>query len=70
MKYLIIIEKTQTGYSAYSPDVPGYVATGATRKDVEHTMRDVIQFHLEGLKTEGYELPKAHSYSKYLEVVG
>ena len=45
----IIIEPTRTGYSAYSPDVPGCIATGATRREVERTLREAIEFHLEGL---------------------
>ena len=67
MKYLIVIEKTETGYSAYSPDVIGCVATGATREEVEQAIHEALQFHLEGLKTEGYDLPSPHSYSKYVE---
>ena len=67
MKYLIVIEETETGYSAYSPDVPGCAATGATREEVEQTIRDALQFHLEGLQTEGYDLPAPRSYSKYVE---
>ena len=46
----IIIEPTGTGYSAYSPDLLGCVATGATREEVEHNMREAIEFHLEGLR--------------------
>ena len=67
MKYLIVIEKTETGYSAYSPDVLGCVATGATREEVEQAIRTALEFHLEGLKTEGYDIPPPHSYSKYIE---
>ncbi len=54
MKYLIVIEKTQTGYSAFSPDLDGCVATGSTRKEVEQAMKEAIEFHLEGLRQEGY----------------
>ena len=46
-KYLIVIEPTQTGFSAYSPDLPGCVSTGRTREEVEQNMRDAIAFHLE-----------------------
>jgi predicted RNase H-like HicB family nuclease len=67
MKYLIVIEETKTGYSAYSPDVPGCVATGATREEVEQAIRDALQLHLEGLKMEGYDSPAPRSYSKYVE---
>jgi predicted RNase H-like HicB family nuclease len=68
MKYLIVIEETSTGYSAFSPDLEGCVATGSTREEVERTMREAIEFHLEGLRKEGYEVPTPHSYSTYLEV--
>ncbi|GAH35372.1 unnamed protein product, partial [marine sediment metagenome] len=66
-RYLIVVEKTETGYSAYSPDLDGCVATGATRKEVEKTMREAIEFHLEGLKLEGLPVPEPHSFSSYLE---
>jgi len=46
-QFLIVIEKTDTGYSAYSPDVDGCVATGATREEVENNMREALQFHSE-----------------------
>jgi predicted RNase H-like HicB family nuclease len=68
MRYLIVIEKTGTGYSAYSPDIPGCVATGATRDQAEHEMRSAIAFHIEGLKSEGMALPMPHSSSSYIEV--
>jgi predicted RNase H-like HicB family nuclease len=49
-KYLIVIEPTPTGLSAYSPDLPGCVAAGITREDVEQNMREAIAFHLDGLR--------------------
>jgi predicted RNase H-like HicB family nuclease len=68
MKYLIVIEKTSTGYSAYSPDVDGCVATGATKNEVEKNMQKAIEFHFEGLSMEKQTIPKPCSYSNYLEV--
>ena len=68
MKYLIIIEKTNTGYSAYSPDLDGCIATGETPEKVEQNMREAIAFHLEGLQLEGIALPEAQAYSAYVEV--
>ncbi|MFH1623939.1 MAG: type II toxin-antitoxin system HicB family antitoxin [Pseudomonadota bacterium] len=68
MKYLIIIEKTDTGYSAYSPDLEGCIATGETGQDVEKSMRQAIEFHLEGLMDEGSPIPSPHSYSTYIEI--
>ena len=51
--YLIIVEGTQTGYSAYSPDLPGCVSTGRTPEDVEKNMREAIAFHVAGMNEEG-----------------
>jgi predicted RNase H-like HicB family nuclease len=68
MKYLIVIEATETGYSAYSPDLPGCVSTGETRIAAEQNMREAIEFHLEGLKLEGMEIPQPSTTSAYIEV--
>jgi predicted RNase H-like HicB family nuclease len=67
-KYLVIIEKTTTGYSAYSPDLEGCVATGTSREEVEKNMTESIQLHLEGLVEEGYLVPESKSYSRYIEM--
>jgi predicted RNase H-like HicB family nuclease len=58
MRYPIIIEKTNTGYSAYSPDLSGCVATGTTKAEVTQNMHEAIAFHLEGLRLEGLEIPQ------------
>lgn len=68
MKYLVIIEETETGFSAFSPDLPGCVATGSTREEVEGAMGEAVGFHLEGLREEGIEVPAPHTYSTYLDV--
>ncbi len=68
MQYLIIIEKTETGYSAYSPDLPGCVSTGATREEIEQNMHEAMEFHLDGLKLEGLEIPQPTTSSAYVEV--
>jgi predicted RNase H-like HicB family nuclease len=67
-RYLVIIEQTSTGLSAYSPDLPGCVATGATREEVEKEMREAIKFHLEGLRLEGETIPAPRSEATYCEV--
>jgi len=67
-KYLIVIEKTKTGYSAYSPDLDGCVATGKTRETVEREMRAAIAFHLEGMARSGEPIPEPHTYSAYVEI--
>ncbi len=68
MKYLIIIEKSETGYSAYSPDLAGCVSTGITAEETEMNMREAIEFHIDGLKEDGYDIPKPSSRSSYVEV--
>ncbi len=67
-RYLIIVEETPSGYSAYSPDIPGCVAAAFTRPEVEREMRDAIQFHIEGLRTAGKEVPTPRSEASYCEV--
>ena len=67
-KYLIVIEPTQTGFSAYSPDLPGCVSTGASRSEVEQNMREAIAFHLDGLREEGQAVPEPNAYSAYVEL--
>ena len=62
-KYLLVIEKTGTGYSAYSPDLPGCISTGATREEIEKNMEEAIEFHLDGLRQNGYPIPEPQSYS-------
>jgi predicted RNase H-like HicB family nuclease len=56
-KYLIIIEKTGTGYSAWVPDLPGCIATGRTKEMVEKYIFEAIRFHLEGLKESNLPIP-------------
>lgn len=67
-KYLIILEKTNTGYSAYSPDLQGCASTGHTREEVEANMREAIQFHIDGLKQEGYEVPEPSTDFSFVHV--
>jgi predicted RNase H-like HicB family nuclease len=68
MKYLVVIEKTQTDYSAYSPDVLGCVSTGATLEEVNENMQVAIEFHIDGLIEEDLEISKPFTYSTYVEV--
>lgn len=56
--YEIVLEQTQTGYSAYSPDLPGCVSTGRTRAKAEASMREAIEFHIQGLREEGFPVPE------------
>jgi predicted RNase H-like HicB family nuclease len=68
MTYLVVIEPTGTGFSAYSPDLPGCIATGATEHEVEREMREAMEFHVEGLKLEGYPVPEPSTRSAYIAI--
>ncbi len=68
MKYLIVIEETVNGYSAYSPDLPGCAAAGASLEETERNMRYAVEFHLEGLRAEGFEIPRPTTRSSYVEI--
>lgn len=68
MRYLVVIEPTDTGFSAYSPDLPGCVSTGTTAEETERNMREAIELHLEGLREEGYPIPEPGTSSAYVEV--
>ena len=67
-KYLIVIEKTDTGYSAFAPEIPGRGSVGDTKEEVERNIQEAIEFHLEGLREEGYKIPKPSSYSSYIDI--
>jgi predicted RNase H-like HicB family nuclease len=67
-RYLIIIEPTETGFSAYSPDLPGCVSTGASREEVQQNMREAIEFHLHGLREEGLPIPSPSVEAAFCEV--
>ncbi|MBM4054213.1 MAG: type II toxin-antitoxin system HicB family antitoxin [Planctomycetes bacterium] len=67
-RFLIVIEKTNDNYSAYSPDLPGCVATGAARDEVEQNMYEAIELHLQGLKEDGLSIPQPTSFAEYIAV--
>lgn len=67
MRYAIVIEKAGTNFSAYVPDLPGCVATGAMIQEVEVEIRDAIRFHLDGLREDGITLPLPSSLAEYVE---
>jgi predicted RNase H-like HicB family nuclease len=67
MRYAVVIEKTESNYSAYVPDLPGCIATGATREETEQQIRDAVRFHLEGLREDGAPIPEPTSTAEYVE---
>ncbi len=68
MRYLIIIETTQTGFSAYVPDLPGCIATGSSKDEMEKNIREAIEFHVEGLHEQGLTVPSPHTAAEYMEI--
>lgn len=66
-KYLVIIEKAENNFSAYSPDLPGCVATGSTRDEVEERMREAIHMHIDGMREDGLPVPEPSSVAEYIE---
>ncbi len=68
MKYLVILEPTGTGFSSYSPDLPGCISTGATRAECEQNMREAIAFHLDGLREDGESIPEPTTSAVVLDV--
>ncbi len=68
MRYAVVIEQAEGNYSAFVPDLPGCVATGNTLPEIEQQIREAIAFHLDGLREDGLEIPKALSTVDYVEV--
>ena len=69
MRYAIVIEKANGNYSVYVPDLPGCVATGATVEEAERSMREAIEFHLDGMREDGLRIPTPTSRVDYVDVV-
>jgi len=67
-RYLIVIEKANGNFSAYSPDLPGCVATGLTREETERNMEEAIRLHLDGLREDGLPLPEPAATAEYVQV--
>ncbi|MEJ7821797.1 MAG: type II toxin-antitoxin system HicB family antitoxin [Chitinophagaceae bacterium] len=65
-RYLVVYERTNTGYSAYVPDLPGCIATASTKKSIEKNIYESILYHLDGLKDEGLAIPQSKSESEVL----
>lgn len=68
MRYAIVIERTENNFSAYVPDLPGCVATGATVSETEAAIREAIAFHIEGMQEDGLPIPAASSQVEYVEI--
>lgn len=68
MRYAVVIEKAEGNYSAYVPDLPGCIATGATVSEVESEIREAIAFHIEGMREDGIAIPPGASQVEYVDV--
>ena len=68
MRYAIVIEDAGTNFSAYVPDLPGCVATGSSLKETETAIREAIEFHIEGLRSDNIPIPPPSSRVDYVEV--
>ena len=68
MRYAVVIEKGERNYSAYVPDLPGCVATGATVQETEREIQAAISLHIEGLRADGHPIPEPSSHVEYVEV--
>jgi predicted RNase H-like HicB family nuclease len=67
-RFLVVIEKAESNYSAYSPDLPGCVATGKTREDAETNMFEAIRFHLQGLQEDNLAIPESVSFAEIMAI--
>ena len=67
-RFLIVIEKCESNHSAYSPDLPGCVATGATREEAEKNMHEAIKMHVNGLIEDGLPVPEQQAVAEYVVV--
>lgn len=70
MRYAIVIERATGNYSAYVPDLPGCIATGATLEEVKAGIRAAIALHLQGTREDGLTIPQPSSHVEYVEVAG
>lgn len=68
MRYAVVIEQAEGNYSAYVPDLPGCVTTGATINEIERNIREAIAFHLDGLREEGLPIPAPSTVVEYCEL--
>jgi predicted RNase H-like HicB family nuclease len=68
-RFLIVIEKSKGNFSAYSPDLPGCVATGKTREQVTRNMHTAIEMHVWGLREDKLTVPKSRSFAEYIAVL-
>ncbi|HEY4745899.1 MAG TPA: type II toxin-antitoxin system HicB family antitoxin [Desulfuromonadaceae bacterium] len=67
-RFLVVIEKTESNFSAYAPDLPGCVATGATREEAEANMYEAIRFHVQGLREDNLAIPESSAVAEVMAI--
>ncbi|MDD5095008.1 MAG: type II toxin-antitoxin system HicB family antitoxin [Dehalococcoidia bacterium] len=67
-RFLVVVERAEGNYSAYSPDLPGCIATGNTQEEAEQNMHEAIKLHVQGLIEDGLPIPKAESSAEYIAI--
>ena len=67
-RFLVVIEKAENNYSAYSPDLPGCVATGATVEEVKKNIQEAVELHIKGLQEDNLPIPESHYIAEYVAV--
>ncbi len=68
MKYTVILEKGETSYGAFVPDLPGCIAAAETKEEALNLIKEAIEFHIEGLKENGETIPIPHCDFAHVEV--
>jgi predicted RNase H-like HicB family nuclease len=68
MEYLVVVEKGETSYGAYVPDLPGCFAVAETRREVLKLIREGIALHVEALRESGEPVPPPISKSQVVKV--
>ncbi len=68
-RFLIVVEKAENNYSAYSPDLPGCVATGKTREEVTQNMHQAIEMHIHGMLEDRIPIPKSKAFAEYIAIM-
>ena len=67
-RFLVVIEKADGNYSAYSPDLPGCIATGDQREHAEQNMHEAVRMHVDGLLEDGLPVPESQAFAEYIAV--
>ena len=68
MQYLVIVEKSENGFGAYVPDLPGCIAAAKSREEVMSLIQEAIELHIEGLRNSGEPIPSPRSQSALVDV--